>query len=397
MKPPRYVLVISHGFQSHYELGFANGLAENGLGVILLGSDTTLTTKLHPGVAFHNIRGSQSPQRSAWRKARGLLAYHARLLRHGFKHRGEPMVIIGMLNPEWLVGVIEGMLLRCLAGELALVVHNVLPHNEPSRSKRWAYRFIYRIPHALLAHTRATQTDLQRNFGIPPQRMLLVPHGLNDAVKPLPISTAEAKSAIGLTPAQATVLFFGRVSHYKGADLLLDALAHCPEQHLLMIGKSGADPHSAEVRGRMPELVAAGRATWVDDYVDDDTVERYFAAADVTVLPYRLIDQSGVLLLSLTLGVPVLVTPVGGFSDVVSSANSRPIHEASAQGVRRALAAFFATPDRFDRDRVAGTVAHLAWKETLSAYVGRWGAVRVGAPSAVPTGRADLSIEEQPK
>ena len=397
MRPTQHVLVVSHGFQSHYELGFANGLAENGLAVVLLGSDTTLSAKLHPSVAFHNIRGSQSPQRSRWRKAWGLLSYHARLLRHCFKHRGEPMVIIGMLNPEWLVGVIESFVLRCLAGELALVVHNVLPHNEPSQSKQLAYRLIYRIPHVLLAHTRATQADLQRDFNIQPQRMLLVPHGLNDAVKPLPISKAAAKAAIGLRPEQGTVLFFGRVSHYKGADLLLDALAQCPDLHLLMIGKSGADPHCQAVRMRMPGFVEAGRAQWVDAYVDDDTVERYFAAADVTVLPYRQIDQSGVLLLSLTLGVPVLVTSVGGFSDVVNHANSMPIAEASTQAVLAALRAFFAEPGRFDRDQVASTVAQLAWKETLSAYSSRWTGRQADAGHAPHPGRRDLSIKEPSK
>ena len=393
----RFVLIVSHGFQAHYELGFANGLAANGVRVVLLGSDTTLSAKLHPAVKFDNIRRSQDPSRTRWKKAAGMIGYHMRLLRRAWTYRGRPMVIIGLLDPEWIVGVIEGLILRLLAGELALVVHNVLPHNEPSRSKQLAYRLIYRIPHVLLAHTRATQADLQRDSNLRPQSMLLVPHGLNDAVKPRPISKAAAKAAIGLPPGQATVLFFGRVSHYKGADLLLDALAQCPDLHLLMIGKSGADPHCQAVRMRMPGFVEAGRAHWVDAYVDDDTVERYFAAADVTVLPYRQIDQSGVLLLSLTLGVPVLVTSVGGFSDVVNHSNSMPIAEASAQAVLAALRAFFAEHGRFDRDQVASTVAHLAWKETLSAYSSRWTGRQADAGHAPHPDRRDLSIKEPSK
>ncbi|MCV4771166.1 hypothetical protein OFC10_34560, partial [Escherichia coli] len=76
----REVLLVSHGFQPHYELCVANGLAENGLRVTLPGSDRTLVGQLREGVSFVNLRGSQDERRPRWRKAQGLLRYHLRLL-----------------------------------------------------------------------------------------------------------------------------------------------------------------------------------------------------------------------------------------------------------------------------------------------------------------------------
>ena len=67
-----HAILVSHGFQDHYELGFANGLAKNNIPVTLLGSDTTLTYKLAASVEFINVRGSQTSTRSKWAKLNNL-------------------------------------------------------------------------------------------------------------------------------------------------------------------------------------------------------------------------------------------------------------------------------------------------------------------------------------
>ena len=57
------VILLSHGFQSEYEAGFANGLARNGVHVILIGSDTTLRDRIESSVKIINLRRSQDPRR----------------------------------------------------------------------------------------------------------------------------------------------------------------------------------------------------------------------------------------------------------------------------------------------------------------------------------------------
>jgi glycosyltransferase involved in cell wall biosynthesis len=161
---------------------------------------------------------------------------------------------------------------------------------------RRVYRRIYAIPDLLLAHTESTRTALISQFGITRDKTALVSHGLNDAVQMPEGERSLAKRALGL-PAQArSVLLFGNMSPYKGADLLLDALDDLPDMHLIMAGRCPQDEYGARVRTRVAALVDAGRACWFDGHVDDATVARVFAAADLTALPYRHIDQSGVLL-----------------------------------------------------------------------------------------------------
>ena len=51
------------------------------------------------------------------------------------------------------------------------------------------------------------------------------------------------------------------------------------------------------------------------EFIPDPEIEIYFKAADVAVLPYTEIFQSGVLFLAYAYGLPVIATDVGSFSE----------------------------------------------------------------------------------
>ncbi len=365
----REVLLVSHGFQPHYELCVANGLAENGLSVTLPGSDRTLVGQLREGVSFVNLRGSQDEGRPRWRKAQGLLRYHLRLLLLALRHPRQPMVIIGMTSPEWLVGVVEVLLFRATGRKLALVVHNILPHDRHTPQMRRVYRRIYRIPSRLLVHTQVTRERLMLEFGIRPDKILLVPHGLNEAVARRTEDVACAKRRLGLDADRPAALFFGHVSPFKGIDLLLDALDHMPHVQLIVAGRCHTDEFGQRMRRRLSQLSAAGRIRWFDGYVDDDTTADVYSAAELVVLPYRHIDQSGVLMQALALGVPVAATRTGGFLEVVDPGNGVFIEELSPAGIARTVCAYFERGDRPTAAQVRATVGHLRWRYTMAPLV----------------------------
>ena len=59
----------------------------------------------------------------------------------------------------------------------------------------------------------------------------------------------------------------------------------------------------------------SGRILLRAEFIPDDETEVYFKAADVLVLPYRHIYQSGVLFLGYSFGLPVLAADVGSLKD----------------------------------------------------------------------------------
>src|SRR5690606_11249160 len=54
------------------------------------------------------------------------------------------------------------------------------------------------------------------------------------------------------------------------------------------------------------------------EFIPDEEIEVYLKGADVLVLPYREIFQSGILIMAYTFGLPVVATTVGSFGkDVI--------------------------------------------------------------------------------
>jgi glycosyltransferase involved in cell wall biosynthesis len=99
-----------------------------------------------------------------------------------------------------------------------------------------------------------------------------------------------------------------------------------------------------------------------------------FRAADLVVLPYREIDQSGVLFTALAFGKPILATRVGGFPEV-SAAELVPPGDAGAMA--EALTALLADPARLARMAAASRAAAdgpYGWeaiaRRTLALYSG---------------------------
>ena len=102
------------------------------------------------------------------------------------------------------------------------------------------------------------------------------------------------------------VLFFGLIRPYKGLDVLYDAWrALAPDAELWVVGQPRMEPPPAPPGVRV-----------VARYVSDAEAAWCFAHADIVVLPYREIDQSGVLFTALASGRAFVLSDVGGFPEV---------------------------------------------------------------------------------
>lgn len=125
-----------------------------------------------------------------------------------------------------------------------------------------------------------------------------------------------ARSQLGIDTDAPLLLFFGFVRRYKGLRYLLDALAQVPRPiHLLVAGEFWEDerPYREQIR----RLGLEGQVMIQNRYIHNEDIEPFFAAADALVLPYLSGSQSGVGMVALNYGVPVIATAVGGLADTV--------------------------------------------------------------------------------
>lgn len=112
------------------------------------------------------------------------------------------------------------------------------------------------------------------------------------------------------------ILFFGRISKYKGISVLLNTmtyLKHClPNLRLTIVGNGHLDKKDLDIIQNNSDRICL-----INDWVPDSIVWKYFSDADITILPYIEASQSGVAALSFSSGRSVIATNVGGLEEQV--------------------------------------------------------------------------------
>jgi glycosyltransferase involved in cell wall biosynthesis len=127
------------------------------------------------------------------------------------------------------------------------------------------------------------------------------------------------REVLGIPQNAKVLLFFGYVRKYKGLDILLRAfplIAHRhPGIHLLIVGEFYDNPE--EYHAIAKESGVDSQIHFVNKFVPNEEVGRYFAAADLVVQPYRNATNSGILNVAYSFGMPAIVTRVGGLEELV--------------------------------------------------------------------------------
>ncbi|MES2369255.1 MAG: glycosyltransferase family 4 protein [Pseudomonadota bacterium] len=353
------VLLVSHGFQPSYEKGFANGLARNGLEVELIGSDRTPASDIDSSVKIFNLRGSQDPSRPKFQKAMNLLSYLAKLGRHLLLSKAQVLHLNGMLlgGTGW-AALIECHLYKLSARKFFLTVHNLLPHGNESEEKKVELKRLYAVPHKLVVHTEQMKRALIEEYEVAPERVVVMHHGVDEI--PKIVSAPEPGVAL-------RVLIFGGVLPYKGVDIFLKALAHCSAFPIVakIVGESRNAQYAKEIRALIDQVNLPHRVEWVQAFVPEADVQHYFESADVVVLPYRYIDQSGVLFTAYRFGVPVVAFDVGAFKEYLPPYAGLLVTEKSPEALAEALSRFYTARSEYSREVILNFADSYSWEKTV--------------------------------
>jgi glycosyltransferase involved in cell wall biosynthesis len=109
------------------------------------------------------------------------------------------------------------------------------------------------------------------------------------------------------------VLFFGRIEHYKGIDVLCRAMASLGEDVRLAIAGPGRLDKTTQ------DLVAqlGSRVELHNMFLDDASVAILMQRASVVALPYRHVTQSSIPGIAAAFGVRVVASSLGNFVEEV--------------------------------------------------------------------------------
>lgn len=234
---------------------------------------------------------------------------------------------------------------------LVMTAHDVMPR-EPRPGQIRAQKRLWRQADAVVVHSDHGRRRLVEQAGLDPARVTVIPHGPFQHLasienqSPLPTELLGGEGPV--------VLMFGLLRPYKGLEVLLEAWRSVSGARLWIVGRPRYD--ISRLRESAPESVS-----FVTRYIDDREIPAIFRAADICVLPYLEIDQSGVLATALAFATPLVLSDAGGFPEVTARGAAAGVPAGDAPALAAELGRLI--KDREARDQLSSASRALAQGE----------------------------------
>lgn len=351
--PAIQVGLLTGGDDRSYALGLTMSLAARGVFVDFVGSDRVDSPELHhnPLVNFLNLRGDQREDAPFRTKVVRLLTYYLRLLKYAVV--AEPRIFHILWNNKFELfdRTLLMLFYRALGRKIVFTAHNVNAGKRDGRDSalnRLSLRVQYLLANQIFVHTERMKKEMEADFGIAADKITVIPFGINNTAPMTDLSPAQAKGKLGVRDEDHTALFFGQIAPYKGLKYLVQALPELvssdPQFRLIIAGKvkRGSENYWREVEGALSRVGARERVITRIEHIPDQDIELYFKAADVLVIPYTEIFQSGVPFLAYGFGLPVIATDVGSLrEDIVEGVTGLVCRPRDPGDLARTMKAFF--------------------------------------------------------
>lgn len=352
-KPVPQVAILTGGDDKSYAVGLTTSLTATGICVDYIGSDRVDSPELHKttSVNFLNLRGDQNNDASFGVKIRRIVLYYFRLLKYAASAKPRIFHILWNNKFEFIDRVLLMLYYRTLGKRVVLTVHNVNAAKRDgcdSACNRFTLRIQYRLMDHLFVHTQKMKAELIEEFSVPEHKVSVIPFGLNDTTPVTDLNNVEARQTLRLLPQQKVALFFGQIAPYKGLEYLVAALPELMLQHpdfrLVIAGKvkKGCEDYWNRIQRGLNDVVLCNRVITRIEHIPENQVELFFKAADVLVIPYVDIFQSGVPFLAYNFGLPVIATDVGSLKeDIVEGRTGFVCQPRNPADLARAIGAYF--------------------------------------------------------
>jgi glycosyltransferase involved in cell wall biosynthesis len=351
--PVLSVALLTGGGDKPYALGMAAALTSAGIHVDFVASDDLKVADVvnNSRVNFLNLRGDQRQNVGTMEKVLRVLRYYVNLVAYAASSKPKLFHILWNNKLELFDRTLLMWFYKLLGKNLVLTVHNVNAGERDSMDSclnRASLRIQYRLSDHIFVHTAKMKRQLISEFGVEGAKVTVIPFGINDTIPTTNLSTREAKQLLSISVADKTLLFFGNIAPYKGLEYLVPAfieVAKTDKTYRLVI--AGRLKGSRDYWHRLhATIIASGvsdRIIQRIEYVPDEETEVYFKAADVLVLPYQYVFQSGVLFLGYNFGLPVIAADVGSLKEEIVEGETgfvfRPQDSSDlAQAIRRYFA-----------------------------------------------------------
>lgn len=256
---------------------------------------------------------------------------------------------------------------------LVLTIHNIYPHNmsdERKKSYNARFRKASSLFDAFIVHTKISKEDVIREFGLSAEKVHVCCHGVFEP-KGVTIGSDFRKDG------KLHILQFGGQSYYKGTDLLVDAVCGLDDERKKRIETHIVGGISQSFLDELKKKDVDSVITWKAYFLSDEELYQAINAADLIVLPYRAISQSGVLLLSIYFGKLIICSDLPSFKETMQGEDGNSLDNdmffknEDADSLRELIVRYI--DGKVDNEAVRKRVNHLkslySWQSAASRTI----------------------------
>ncbi len=322
------ISLLTGGDDPSYALPLLSALISKGIKVDFIGNNEMEKAEAvkTENVNYLNLRGDQNHYAPMKEKMLRLLKYYFRLVKYAAETDSEIFHILWLNKFVYFDRTILNLYYKILGKKLVFTAHNVNMGERDGNDtvvNRLSLKFMYRIVGHIFVHTEKMKRQLIGNFGVEESKVTVIPFGINNYVPTSEITVREAREKLHLESKEKVLLFFGQIAPYKGLDCIISALVKLRTYHndlkLIIAGKikEGWQQYWEGVQKTIEKHDLKKDIVSRVQFIPDEDVEVYFKAADLVLLPYRNIFQTGVLFLSYNFGLPAVASDVGSLREEI--------------------------------------------------------------------------------
>ena len=320
--------VGGHGGMDFYNYGLALGLAKNKWNVHIFTSGET-SERIYENVSTHKTF------KKVWSRKNKAIKLLYFLIEHLISYRKAKRKGISILHFHFFELDLKNYLALKLAKrfkfKLVVTIHDVSSFQGVPASN-FSVKIAAMADKIIVHNTVSAKEVIELGLTNEP---VIIPHG-----NYLPfIESVKGKDKNESSP--LNILFFGQIKEVKGLEILLNALGEVKADStfvkLTIAGKIWKD-NPKKYEQLIQRLGIDNMVECHYNYIPNEEVGSYFKNTDLVVLPYKKIYQSGVLLLSMSYGRPVLVSDLEAFTEIIEdNENGFIFKQNSAEDLARKL------------------------------------------------------------
>ena len=319
---PAKISLLTGGQDLHYALGLLSGLVKQDIEVEFIGNDSMQASEFtqYSNVKYVNLRGDQSSNAPLHEKVTRVLKYYARLITYAATTDSKIFHILWLNKFTYLDRTLVNLYYKLLGKKLLYTAHDINYRKlvgEDTVLNNLTLRFMYHLVDHIFVHTDVMKAELTKGYNIGADKISVVPFGVNEVIPSTALTGSEARRKLNLENGEKVILFFGNIAPYKGVEYLIEAMNHLKAKmddvKLIVAGriKHDCQAYWDKINAMIEQYRLNDSVMCRTEYIPEEEAEIYFKSADLLVLPYKHIFQSGLIYTSYRFGLPVVATDVG--------------------------------------------------------------------------------------